>query len=165
MRSQKNIIKVTLFTLAFGLAGSANALAANADNRTLPQQQTHNGAMWLHMKQDASSTVIDLKEIREIDPIVDLDTRNIRIDVEDAPKLKPVRDVDYSNDLTLNIDIDRLEGGLIDQTFIGMPDRSDYEQDVIRRQKWSHDKRATIPEGRYVEPLYTVAGAGIKTKF
>lgn len=165
MRSQKNIIKVTLVSLTFVLAGSVTAFAANADNEVLPQQQTQNSAMWHFMKQDASSTVIDLKEVRQIEPIVNLDTSDLRIDVEDAPNLKPVQNVDYPNDLTLNIDIDRLEGGLIDETFIGMPDRSDYEQDVIRRHKWSHDKRATIPEGRYVEPLYTVAGAGIKTKF
>ncbi|RKQ69298.1 hypothetical protein DES40_2097 [Litorimonas taeanensis] len=122
-------------------------------------------------KTAASSKVIDMRARKSVEtykhvkPVIHLglvDTKAVIEPVQSKPGFIAAKfdDKAFQEDLNINYSLDGLDG-----VYFGMPDRSEYEDEQIQKHKLNFVRKATMPEGRYTEPLYTVAGTGLKTEF
>lgn len=141
-------------TTLLALAGTASADDENTLVVNDGQQR-----VWHFVKTDSTSAFIKNEDLATLETI-DLKRSNRFIKIEPIETLR-----DPSIVRTEDRPVYKYELAPNSRAFIGMPDRSEQETQDIQFKKYNQYRSATMPAGRYVEPLYTVAGAGVKTHF
>jgi len=153
-------MKLKLTALSVGLM-TALALAGNAsadDENTLVVNDGQQ-RVWYYVKTDSSSAFTKKEDLSTLETI-NLDRSDKLIEIEPVEILKVPSIVK-----TEGRPVYKYELAPNSRVFIGMPDRTEQEAQEIEYKKYNHYRSATVPAGRHVEPLYTVAGAGVKTRF
>jgi hypothetical protein len=145
-----------LLASAFALCGSAAAFADDENKLVIKEGQQR---VWKYVKTDASSTFLSHQETEKLETI-DLDKSDRKIRIEPIETLKEPSIVRTDNQAAFKYEV-----APNSRVYIGLPDRSEQEAQEIEYKKYNYYRSAKMPDGRYVEPLYTVAGAGVKTRF
>ena len=154
-------LKPTILAVSLGFCG---ATAAFADDDNTLVADNGQSRVWHFVKTDSSSTFLSIEETASLEiPQVNPSNRMTIIeDIEPLAEPTIVRTkATFSDDLpTWNYDL-----APDSRAYIGLPERTEAERDTIEYRKLNQYRSAKMPAGRYVEPLYTVAGAGIQTRF
>lgn len=152
-------MKTRLFTsLVTCVAALSAATVASADQENKLVVNDGQTRVWKFVKTDASSTFISKEETEKLENIdFDKDERTIKVEPIEVLKEPSVVKTEEKPSL-------KYELAPNSRAYIGIPDRSEQEVREIEYKKYNYYRSATTPDGRYVEPLYTVAGAGVKTQ-
>jgi|GEM_PF-6803817 len=151
--------------LASVIALSAG-MAAHADGENKLVVDYGQKRVWKYVKTDSSSTFLTNDDADALKTI-DFQRSQRNINVEPIETLKEPSLVKTKNPQVFEQDspVFKYEIAPDSRAYIGLPDRSEREAQEIKYKKYNNYRSATMPDGRYVEPLYTVAGAGVKTEF
>jgi len=151
--------------LASFIALSAG-MAAHADGENKLVVDDGQKRVWKFVKTDSSSTFLTNENTDALETI-DFQRSQRNINIEPIETLKEPSIVKTHDERVFEQDkpVFKYEIAPDSRAYFGMPDRSELEAQDIEYKKYNNYRSATMPDGRYVEPLYTVAGAGVKTEF
>lgn len=152
----KTHLMTCLLASAIALCGSAAAFADDENKLVVKEGQQR---VWKYVKTDASSTFLSNQETDKLENI-NLDESERKIRIEPIETLREPSFVRADDQAAFKYEV-----APNSRVYIGLPDRSDQETEEIEYKKYNYYRSAKMPDGRYVEPLYTVAGAGVKTRF
>lgn len=159
----KTHIITCILSSAIALSAAAAAQADDENKLVIDNGQER---VWHFVKTDSSSTFLRNEKTEEMKSI-DYDRSDRTTRIEKIETLIEPSIVKTQNKRVYQRDqpVYKYEITPDSQAFFGQPDRSKQEAQEIEYKKYNQYRSAITPEGRYVEPLYTVAGAGIKTEF
>ena len=146
------------YILASGIALCGSA-AAFADDENKLVAKDGEQRVWKYVKTDASSTFISNDQTEKLENI-NFEGADRKIQIEPIEVLREPSIVKTDDQAAFKYEV-----APNSRVYIGLPDRSDQEAKDIKYKKYNYYRSAKMPEGQYVEPLYTVAGAGVKTRF
>ncbi len=154
---------IGIFSITLALTA---AVGAHADDENKLVVDDGEQRVWQFVKTDSSSTFLTNDEEERLKTI-DFNGSQRHINVQPIETLEePI--IVKTHDKRLyeqEKPVLKYELAPDSRAYFGMPDRSDQEAQNIKYKKHNNYRSATMPDGRYVEPLYTVAGAGVKTEF
>lgn len=145
-----------IFATGIALFGSAAALADDENKLVVNDGEQR---VWKYVKTDASSTFISNDQTEKLENI-NFKGTDRKIEIEPIEVLREPSVVKTDDQTAFKYEV-----APNSRIYIGVPDRSDQEAKEINYKKYNYYRSAKTPEGQYVEPLYTVAGAGMKARF
>jgi len=159
----KTQIMTGLFASVIALSAGMAAHAGDENDLVVDDGQKR---VWKFVKTDSSSTFLTNENTDALETI-DFQRSQRNINIKPIETLTEPSIVKTQNKQVFEQDspIIKYEIAPDSRAYIGMPDRSEREAREIKYKKYNNYRSATMPDGRYVEPLYTVAGAGVKTEF